>query len=68
MKLEITKKGYHDQSGKPVDVGTVITTKGDDIPAGLVNKCRVIAESKGKTAVTNPAQNAQGSETQGAGE
>ena len=60
MKLEITKKGYHDQSGKPVPVGTVISVKGDDVPAGLVNKCRVVAETKGKTAITNPAQGGEG--------
>ena len=60
MKLEITKKGFRDQSGKAVPVGTVINVKGDDIPAGLVNKCRVVADGRGKTAVTNPAQGAQG--------
>ena len=55
MRLEITKKGFHDQSGKAVPVGTVINVKGDEVPAGLVNKCRVVAESKGKIAITNPS-------------
>ena len=61
MKLEITKKGYHDKAGRKVDVGTIINVKGDEIPAGLVNKCRVVSETKGKTAITNPAQGGEGS-------
>lgn len=42
MKLKITKPGYHDQKGDPVEVGTVITVSGDKIPAALVNKCEVL--------------------------
>lgn len=39
MKLKITKPGYHDQDGKPVEVGTIITVNGNKIPAALINKC-----------------------------
>lgn len=53
MKLKITKPGYHDQDGKPVEVGTIVTIKGDGIPASLLNKCEVIGdESAGKEPAT----------------
>jgi hypothetical protein len=55
MKLEITEKGIFDQNGKEAEVGSVIDVKGDEVPAWLVNKCRVVG-GKGKAAVTNPAK------------
>lgn len=55
MKIEVTRKGVYDQNGNPVPVGTEITVKGDEIPASLVNKGRVIASKPAKAvAVTNP--------------
>lgn len=56
MKLKITKPGYHDLQGKPVEVGTIITVDGDKVPTALLNKCEVIAgDTAGKEPVTNPA-------------
>lgn len=55
MKIEITEKGVYDKDGKRVPVGTEIAVKGDEVPASLLNKGRVISQGKGKTAVTNPA-------------
>ncbi|MFN4062348.1 MAG: hypothetical protein ACK4IA_16565 [Paracoccus hibiscisoli] len=53
MKLKITKPGYHDQKGKPVEVGTVITVQGDTVPASLLNKCEVLdGDTKGKDWAT----------------
>ena len=53
MKLKITKPGYHDQKGKPVEVGTVITVSGDKVPAALVNKCEVLdGDTGGKDRLT----------------
>ena len=43
MRLRITKPGYHDQEGNPVEVGTIITVDGDAIPASLLNKCVPVA-------------------------
>lgn len=60
MKIEITKTGVYDKDGKPVAVGTEVEVKGDVVPGWLINKGRVIAEKKGKTAVTNPATGAFG--------
>lgn len=59
MKFEVTGRGVYDAKGKPVEPGTVLNLKGDDVPGWLVNKGQVVAESKGKReAVTNPAQGA----------
>lgn len=56
MKLRITHPGYHDKDGKPVEVGEIITVKGDDIPASLLNKAEVVAEDpKGKEPATGQA-------------
>lgn len=44
MKLKITKPGYHDKNGKPVEVGTIVPVSGDQIPASLLNKCEVVGE------------------------
>lgn len=55
MKIEITQKGVFDGNGKEVEIGTVITVKGDTIPAWLVSKGRAVG-GEGKTAVTNPAK------------
>jgi hypothetical protein len=54
MRIEITESGVYDAKGVEIEVGTEITTKGDEVPAWLVNKGRVIAEKPAKaTAVTN---------------
>lgn len=59
MKLRITHPGYHDQYGEPAPLGTVLTVKGDTIPASLLNKCEVVAGDEAeKTAVTNPGDTA----------
>jgi hypothetical protein len=57
MKLEITEPSAFDKDGKELEVGSIITVKGDDVPGYLVGKCRevTVAGAKGKTAVTNPA-------------
>lgn len=60
MKVEITKQGVYDKAGKAIPVGAEIEVKGDVVPGWLVNKGRVIADKKGKTAVTNPATGAFG--------
>lgn len=53
MRLKITKPGYHDKDGQPVEVGTIITVKGDDVPSALVNKCEIVADDvKGKEPAT----------------
>jgi len=56
MKFEIIRKGVYDQNGNSIPVGTEITVKGDEVPSWLLNKGRVVADRKGKTAVTNPAK------------
>lgn len=58
MKVEITERGVFDAKGKRIEVGAVLTVKGDEIPAYLVNKCRVVSPSKPvkAAAVTNPAE------------
>ncbi|KPF74559.1 hypothetical protein IP68_12400 [Blastomonas sp. AAP25] len=53
MKIEITQKGVYDAKGQEIEVGTEMDIKGDTVPAWLVNKGRVLAEAKGKAAVTN---------------
>lgn len=57
MKLKITKPGYHDQKGKPVEVGTIITVQGDKVPASLLNKCEVLdGDTDGKAWATGQNQ------------
>ncbi|QBX34597.1 hypothetical protein E4191_07640 [Paracoccus liaowanqingii] len=63
MKIEITKRGVYDGEGKQIPVGTQVTVKGDTVPGYLLNKGRVIGETEGKTPVTNPAQDAQASQS-----
>lgn len=57
MKVEITEKGVF-ANGEPVEVGTTIDVKGNEIPSFLVNKCRVVSQPKPAKAkaVTNPAK------------
>lgn len=51
MKLKVTEKGVS-QDGKDIDVGEVLTIKGDVIPPSLVGK---VAEVEGgRTAIINP--------------
>lgn len=56
MKITITELGVYDQNGDQIEVGTVVDVKGDTVPGWLVNKGEVLADAKGKTAVTNPAK------------
>lgn len=58
MKLEVTQKGIRDQRGDRIPVGTILTIKGDSIPAGMVSKVRVLADDPVAVAepVTNPAR------------
>lgn len=59
MKVEITEKGVHDQTGAEIAKGTQITLEGDVLPGWLVGKAQVVAASaKAKTAVTNPKKGA----------
>ena len=54
MKLEITHKGVSDKNGKEIAVGSKLTVKGDDVPAYLLNKCKVVgAPPKDADEVTN---------------
>ena len=57
MKIEITEAGVFDSDTKEITVGTVINIKGDNLPAWLVGKARVVAASPAKGAVltVNPA-------------
>lgn len=62
MKIEVTEKGVYDAKGKMIEVGTELTIKGDEVPAWLVNKGRVVAEksakgAKGGEMIVNPAGN-----------
>ena len=56
MRAEITERGVFDGTGKEIEVGETITFKGDDLPAALRNKARLIGgKPKGKMVV-NPAK------------
>lgn len=50
MRIRITKPGIYGNG--PVEVGTELEVK--EAPLGWAGKYEVIAETKGKTAVTNP--------------
>lgn len=52
MKVKVTEKGVYDAKGERVPVGTVLSVKGDELPAYLVGK----AVADGAQAVTNPAK------------
>lgn len=58
MKIEITGKGIYGAKGE-IPVGTELTVK--DEPTGWAGRYRVISggETKGKEAVTNPAQDSE---------
>lgn len=60
MDLRITRTGVYmtgeDGIEAAVPVGTVVSVEGDDIPAGLVNKCAPADDPR--FAVTNPAEGA----------
>lgn len=60
MKIEIVEAGVFDGDGKEIAVGTVISIKGDDLPAWLVGKAHVVAASpaKGAALTVNPASGA----------
>lgn len=59
MKYEITKRGVYGKDGVALEIGDQIevATKDDATPGWLVNKA--VPVKGGKTAVTNPAKNAQ---------
>jgi len=48
MDLKITESGVFDADNTELEIGSVITVEGDEIPAYLLNKAE-------KVAVTNPA-------------
>lgn len=55
MKIEVTEKGaYFTADGKTneLPVGTELTLDVEEVPAFLVNKCRVIAAPKTKELKT----------------
>ncbi len=55
MKVEVTEKGvFYTADGKTseVPVGTELTLDVEEVPAFLVNKCRVIAAPKAKELKT----------------
>lgn len=57
MRIEITQKGVFDQGGKELEVGFEMTVEGDEMPAGLLNKCRVLGKkSDSAELVTNPVK------------
>jgi hypothetical protein len=54
MKIKITEKGYYDQAGNAVAVGTVIDLDQNNIPPALAKKCEILGnENAGDTPVTN---------------
>ncbi len=51
IKVEVTIAGANYESDgviQSIPVGTELSFEGDQIPSFLVNKCRVIGETKGK--------------------
>lgn len=53
MKMEVTRRGVYDAKGEKIEIGTVLTVKGDTVPGYLLNKA---VEVKGeRTEITNPA-------------
>ena len=54
MKIRITKDGLFGNDG-PIPVGTEISVKEE--PKAWGDRYEIVAEAKGKTAVTNPAKN-----------
>lgn len=59
IKVEVTEKGANftaDGKTNEIPVGTELSFDGDEVPAFLVNKCRVIAVSKAKELKTAEKQ------------
>lgn len=55
MKIEVTEKGaYYTADGKTTElpVGTELNLDVEEVPAFLVNKCRVIAAPKARELKT----------------
>jgi len=55
VKVEVTEKGAHftaDGKTNEIPVGTELSFDSDEVPAFLVNKCRVIAAPKAKELKT----------------
>lgn len=74
MKVKVTRRGVYDAKNERIEIGKVLTIKGDEVPGYLVGKCEVIEEAKAKkapakkAAVTNPAQDAGQNSTNTNGE
>lgn len=61
MKVKITQNGVYDSKNERVEVGKVLTVKGDTIPSYLVGKCVEVEnataeQAPAKEPVVNPAQ------------
>ena len=54
MKIEIIAPGIYNSKGEEIEVGTELTVKEE--PTAWAGRYRVIADTKGKTPVTNPAK------------
>lgn len=55
MRIRIEQRGVHDHNGVEIPIGTEIEVHGDTIPGWLVNKGIIVADTRGKTPVTNPS-------------
>ncbi len=53
MRIRITKPGIYGQDGE-IPVGTELTVK--QVPEAWAGRFEVIADTKGKKSVTNPAK------------
>lgn len=59
MDIEITEKGVYwlvNGVETRLAVGTVISVKGDTLPASFVNKARIVGKKSGVMVVTNPTE------------
>jgi hypothetical protein len=59
IKVEVTEKGAHftaDGKTNEIPFGTELTFDSNEVPAFLVNKCRVIGETKAKELKTAEKQ------------
>lgn len=56
MKVKVKEKGVHDAKGQPVEVGTIINVKGDEVPGYLIGKGEVLDHAEPTEAVTNPVK------------
>lgn len=54
MKIEIIAPGIYNSNGEEIEVGTELTVKEE--PTAWAGRYRIVADAKGKAAVTNPAK------------